>query len=79
MFVERVQAMGGLGVAEFKESDFETLARNNLNGRQVRFRHHINFSFFSVSFSFCFFLGKVSERGTVSFPCYSVANSRRES
>jgi SpoVK/Ycf46/Vps4 family AAA+-type ATPase len=45
MFVERVAAMGGLGVAEFKESDFEALARNNLNGRQVKFRCHIDFFF----------------------------------
>ena len=35
MFIDRVKAKEGLDVAAFKEVDFENLARNNLNGRQV--------------------------------------------
>ncbi len=37
MFIDRVKAKEGLGVVEFKDGDFDALARNNLNGRQVWF------------------------------------------
>lgn len=35
MFLERVQSMEGVQTAKFEESDFDTLARHVLNGRQV--------------------------------------------
>lgn len=35
MFLERVQALEGLETLRFTEKDFESLARHNLNGRQV--------------------------------------------
>jgi SpoVK/Ycf46/Vps4 family AAA+-type ATPase len=35
MFLQRVQAMEGVETAVFRESDYDSLARNNLNGRQV--------------------------------------------
>ncbi|KAI9819345.1 MAG: hypothetical protein M1832_004050 [Thelocarpon impressellum] len=36
MFLERVQAMDGVETAVFGEADYDTLARNNLNGRQIK-------------------------------------------
>lgn len=37
LFIDRVKAKEGLDLAAFKDSDFDMLARNDLNGRQVRF------------------------------------------
>ena len=37
MFLERVQALDGVQTSEFTEHDYESLARYNLNGRQVSF------------------------------------------
>ncbi|KAI9816257.1 MAG: hypothetical protein M1827_001858 [Pycnora praestabilis] len=36
MFLERVRAMEGVETVPFKESDYDALARNNLNGRQIK-------------------------------------------
>ncbi|KAI9793272.1 MAG: hypothetical protein M1816_000693 [Peltula sp. TS41687] len=36
LFIDRVRAKEGLELAAFKESDFDTLARNDLNGRQIK-------------------------------------------
>lgn len=41
MFLERVQSMDGVQTAKFEESDFDTLARHVLNGRQVCHRHSL--------------------------------------
>lgn len=35
LFLERVKAKDGVEIVKFKESDFDALARHNLNGRQV--------------------------------------------
>lgn len=37
MFIERVRVLEGIETMPFKEEDYNTLARHNLNGRQVRF------------------------------------------
>ena len=42
MFLDRVQAMEGVETAVFSEADYDTLARNNLNGRQVSFSFPIS-------------------------------------
>jgi hypothetical protein len=36
MFIEKVRKVEGVEVAEFKEMDFDTLAKHNLNGRQIK-------------------------------------------
>ncbi|KAF7595269.1 hypothetical protein BBP40_006769 [Aspergillus hancockii] len=36
MFLERVQAMEGVQTATFTDKDFDSLARHNLNGRQIK-------------------------------------------
>ena len=36
MFLDKVRAKEGVEVVTFKESDYDKLARHNLNGRQVR-------------------------------------------
>ncbi len=36
MFLDKVRAKDGVEVEHFKESDYDKLARHNLNGRQVR-------------------------------------------
>ncbi|KAI9788174.1 MAG: hypothetical protein M1835_002427 [Candelina submexicana] len=36
LFLERVRAMEGVETAPFKDSDYDSLARNNLNGRQIK-------------------------------------------
>ncbi|KAI9826009.1 MAG: hypothetical protein M1819_007464 [Sarea resinae] len=36
LFLARVNAMEGVQTIEFKEDDYDTLARNNLNGRQIK-------------------------------------------
>lgn len=35
MFLEKVQAIGGVQTSNFTDKDFDTLSRHNLNGRQV--------------------------------------------
>ena len=37
MFLDKVQAKDGIDTAQFKEGDYDKLARHNLNGRQVTF------------------------------------------
>lgn len=37
MFLEKVQAMEGVQTSNFTDKDFDTLARHNLNGRQVSY------------------------------------------
>jgi hypothetical protein len=36
MFIERVRILEGIDTMPFNEEDYNNLARNNLNGRQVR-------------------------------------------
>ncbi|KAI9886457.1 MAG: hypothetical protein M1823_001706 [Watsoniomyces obsoletus] len=36
MFIDKVKAKEGLGVVEFKDGDLDDLARNHLNGRQIK-------------------------------------------
>ena len=36
MFLDKVKAKDGLETVEFKESDYDKLARHNLNGRQIK-------------------------------------------
>ncbi|KAI9841976.1 MAG: hypothetical protein M1837_007542 [Sclerophora amabilis] len=42
MFLERVRAKEGVETVGFKESDYDALARNNLNGRQVSSKNVID-------------------------------------
>jgi hypothetical protein len=39
MFIERVRVLEGVETMPFTEEDYNSLARNNLNGRQVRIPH----------------------------------------
>ena len=39
MFIEKCRAMEGMETVKFKDSDFESLARKTMNGRQVRYIH----------------------------------------
>ncbi len=41
MFIERVRVLEGVATMPFDEYDYNTLARNNLNGRQVCSPSHI--------------------------------------
>jgi AAA+ superfamily predicted ATPase len=41
MFIERVRLLEGIDTMPFKEEDYNSLARHNLNGRQVQFPIHI--------------------------------------
>ena len=41
MFIERVRVLEGVATMPFKEEDYNNLAKNNLNGRQVCFAAHI--------------------------------------
>lgn len=36
MFIERVRVLEKLDIMPFSEEDYKTLARNNLNGRQIK-------------------------------------------
>ena len=36
MFIDKVRKVEGVKVAEFREIDFDTLAKQNLNGRQIK-------------------------------------------
>jgi hypothetical protein len=36
MFIEKVRKVEGVKVAGFQETDFDTLAKHNLNGRQIK-------------------------------------------
>lgn len=53
MFIDRVRAKDGLEVADFKDADLDNLARNNLNGRQVRY-NFLFWSFVFLWFPLCF-------------------------
>lgn len=43
MFLDRVQTKEGIEVVKFTDKDYDTLARHNLNGRQVSMLLHIAF------------------------------------